>query len=184
MQCPKDKGESLSSIILSGNLAAHQCPVCEGTWVSADDYESWQASLSDRSIEPVPADLDLGYEPSPLDAKGGLCPDCGGYLARARIGLKHPFYVERCVKCGGVWCDRGEWPVLEHLGLHVAVEQLFTSDWQLRSREREYLDRERRATVEKLGDDLAQRVFDLADQLAKHPNGDFGVAYLMRRFEQ
>lgn len=184
MQCPKDKGEQLHPITLSDNLAAHQCSACDGTWVSIEDYTSWQNQWSTREIEPVPADLDVGYVPSPKDAQGGLCPDCGSYLARARIGVKPQFYIERCVQCGGIWCDRGEWAVLEQLGLHVAVEHLFTPDWQMRSRDREYADRERRATVEKLGEELAHQVFDLADQLAQHPNGDFGVAYLMRRFEQ
>nr|WP_255527189.1 zf-TFIIB domain-containing protein [Oculatella sp. LEGE 06141] len=132
----------------------------------------------------MPTTLDVDYIQSPYDTKGALCPACSYYLARAKVGLKTPFYVERCSNCGGIWCDHGEWDVLETLGLHTSIERLFTSEWQTQVKERDYAEKERRATVEKLGDDLAARVFELAERLEGHPNGDFGVAYLMRRFEK
>ena len=40
------------------------------------------------------------------------------------------------------------------------------------------------AIAEKLGDDLADKVFEIATLLKQHPSGDFGVAYLMRRLEK
>jgi len=43
---------------------------------------------------------------------------------------------------------------------------------------------ERQAVIDKVGVEMAQRVFDLADLLKKHPNGDFAAAYLMRRFDR
>ena len=52
----------------------------------------------------------------------------------------------------------------------------------MRSAEAEF--RERTATAEKLGTDIAEKLFELAKLLEQHPNGDFGVAYLMRRFEK
>ncbi|WP_239651701.1 hypothetical protein [Neosynechococcus sphagnicola] len=61
---------------------------------------------------------------------------------------------------------------------------MFTSEWQVKAREQELAEQERRATLEKLGPELAAQVFALAAALQQHPNGDFGVAYLMRRFEQ
>lgn len=132
----------------------------------------------------MPKTLDVDYVQSPFDTKAALCPECNCYLARARVGLKTPFYVERCPNCHGIWCDRGEWDVLEKLGLHTAIEQLFSSEWQARVKEREYAARERQATIDKLGEDLAEKVFELAELLEGHPNGDFGVAYLMRRFDK
>jgi hypothetical protein len=70
---------------------------------------------------------------------------------------------------------------LERLGLHTTIEQLFSNEWQTQVRERQFSEQERQATIEKLGSELAGRVFELAEALEKHPNGDFGVAYLMRR---
>jgi len=184
VQCPKDKGESLMEVVLTGGLSAHHCPACEGNWIVPEVYYEWQQQQEPRKIEPVPTDLDIGYEPSPLDARAGLCPECHGFLARARISLNPAFYVERCARCGGIWCDRHEWDVLVHLGLQADIPYLFTGDWQQLTREQEYFDRERRATIEKLGEELAQQIFDLAEKLENHPNGDFGVAYLMRRFTE
>ena len=83
--------------------------------------------------------------------------------------------------CRGIWCDYGEWDILEKLGLHTTIEQMFSNDWQTRTRSRQYFDQERQATIDKLGSELANHVFELTEILAKHPNGDFGVAYMMRR---
>lgn len=184
MHCPKDKGESLVSVVLSGGLAAHHCPVCEGNWIEPETYGAWRLHQEELLPVPPPEDTDVGYDPAPQDARAGLCPDCKGFLARSRVSVSPPFYVERCSRCGGIWLDRGEWDVLQQLGWEGAIAYLFTEDWQNLMREYEYADRERRATIEKLGEDLAQQIFDLAEKLENHPNGDFGVAYLMRRFTE
>ncbi|MEP0956871.1 zf-TFIIB domain-containing protein [Microcoleus sp. FACHB-1515] len=182
VRCPKDRKTELESSTLSGNLAVQCCSDCKGTWIPAAEYETWQ-SQHDR-IHDLPATLDVDYVQSPFDTKAALCPECNHYLSRAKVSLKTPFYVERCPNCNGIWCDHGEWEVLEKLGLHTAIEHLFTSEWQIRIKARETAEREREATIEKLGEDLAARVFDLAERLENHPNGDFGVAYLMRRFDR
>jgi Zn-finger nucleic acid-binding protein len=184
VQCPKDRKVTLTVSRLSGDLPAQCCPDCKGTWIPAEEYQTWQSRQTRTNSYPMPKTLDVDYVQSPLDTRAALCPECSCYLARARVGLKTPFYVERCPSCGGIWCDRGEWDVLEKLGLHTAIEQLFSSEWQARVKEREYAARERQATIEKLGEDIAQKVFELAELLEGHPNGDFGVAYLMRRFDK
>ncbi len=185
MQCPKDRKIALVEGVLSKQLNVKACPDCKGTWIPSEDYQTWQRQRSHptTAAELVPAILDVEFVQSPFDAKASLCPECRSYLARTKIGMKTPFYVERCPSCGGIWCDRGEWDALEKMGLHTAIEQLFTSEWQSLSREREHFAQEKQATVEKLGEDLANQVFLLAEALERNPNGDFGVAYLMRRFE-
>ncbi|HIK53740.1 MAG TPA: zf-TFIIB domain-containing protein [Synechococcales cyanobacterium M55_K2018_004] len=182
MRCPKDKTELLDRE-LAGGLVGKHCPTCEGDWIPPEDYYHWQQQQQ-HPFKIAPPRFDLDFTPAEADAKAGLCPDCNAYMSRARIGTKTPFYLERCGRCNGVWCDRGEWDALVTLNLHGSLEQLFTSEWQTKVKELEYADRERRATVEKLGDELANRVFELAEMLERHPNGDFGVAYLMRRFDK
>lgn len=186
MQCPKDRKITLADGTLVGNLAAKCCSECQGSWISPEDYQRWQSQQSrPKTIaELVPKVLDAdGFEPSLYDAKAAFCPECGIYLTRIKLGMKTPFYVERCLSCGGVWCDRGEWEALEAMGLHIAIEQLSSQEWQSLAREREHLAQERQLTIDRLGEALAQQVFELSELLEKHPNGDFGVAYLMRRFE-
>lgn len=186
LQCPKDKNVTLESQVLADNLPVMGCPSCKGIWIPAEEYKAWQAQQDAKApaVENVvPKILNVEFQQPPQDTRAALCPDCNRYLSRAKISLKTPFYVERCLACGGIWCDRGEWGVLEKLGLHTCIEKLFSANWQERIREVEYAYRERQATIDKLGPDLAAKVFELAELLENHPNGDFGVAYLMRRFD-
>lgn len=184
MKCPKCKNIYLLDGTLPGNLAVKYCSDCKGTWIPAAEYEAWQAVQPQSPLvnpDLLSHTLDVDIVQSPYDTKAALCPECSRYLSRAKVKLRTPFFVERCLTCQGIWCDYGEWDVLSQLGLHTTIEQLFTSEWQTRVEKQQQAHKEREATIEKLGPELAARVFELAEVLAKHPNGDFAVAYLMRR---
>ncbi len=170
--------------VLAENLAVECCPDCKGTWIPSGNYKAWREQYPPVSPDLMPKTLDVDYVQAPADNRAALCPECGRYLSRAKVSLRSPFYVERCLSCGGIWCDYGEWDVLVAMGLHTAIDLLFSAAWQAKVRERELAEQERQATIEKLGLDLATKVFELAELLQEHPNGDFGVAYLMRRFNQ
>ncbi|MEM6435006.1 MAG: hypothetical protein AAF773_14320, partial [Cyanobacteria bacterium P01_D01_bin.115] len=123
--------------------------------------------------------------PPSLDNRAALCPDCKHYLVRGRIQLKElMFFVERCPNCQGYWCDRGEWDVLQQLQLDQHLNYIFNDQWQAQVKALDLTIREKAATIEKLGPEIADKIFELATLLENHPNGDFGVAYLMRRFEE
>ena len=189
MFCPKHPQESLLIGELVDGLKASNCPTCNGSWIASEDYQSWQTTQTDPSLSiddlMVPINQDIDYQPSRYDNRAGLCPNCGFYLVRGRINLrKVAFFLERCPACKGVWCDSGEWDVLSELGLSAYIPVLFTDEWQSRVRVAESELREQVATAEKLGPEIAERLFELATLLENHPNGDFGVAYLMRRFEK
>jgi Zn-finger nucleic acid-binding protein len=185
MQCPKCRADLVNGI-LSDMLLTKHCSECEGDWVSADKYRRWQAEHS--SLPTNPASLvknyDLPHTPSPWDEKTATCPECSRIMSRGKVSLKQPFYIEHCMTCGGTWFDRGEWEILETIGLHTNIEQFFSATWQSQVRASQAITRERQALIDKVGTDLAQKIFDLADVLEKHPNGDFGAAYLMRRFDR
>lgn len=184
MQCPKCQQGELQLIALRHDLNVQCCSHCHGMWIPPEVYAQWRHQQPLPNLDDLPKALDVDHSLTLLDSRAALCPDCGCFFSRAKVGSKRPFYVERCPKCEGLWCDRGEWDVLEQMGLHTIIDQLFTSEWQTKIRQRELAERERQATMEKLGEDLALRVFELAELLEKHPNGDFGVAYLMRRFDK
>lgn len=196
MLCPKDLKTPLSPSNLTPEppeLSAYRCDDCKGNWIPSESYQKWRAQHPNPP-SPDPSRcrevLNVDFVQSAYDTKAALCPECKHYLARAKVSLKTDsdsaaaFYVERCSNCNGIWCDRGEWEILTKLGWHTTIELLFTQEWQARVRKCELADQERQSLTDKLGDDLAQQVFQLASVLEKHPNGDFAVAYLMRRFEQ
>lgn len=187
--CPKESGIELQNGELTPGLKTQCCPDCGGVWLAAEAYSNWQRQQIDPDapfvLSILPLSLNLPFRGSPLDNRAGLCPACRHYLVRGRINLKTgSFFVERCPNCKGYWCDQGEWQILEKLGLHTHLEQIFSGDWQAQLRDLELAEREKQATIEKLGPEIAAKLFDLARLLEDHPNGDFGVAYLMRRFEQ
>ncbi|MGD1899062.1 MAG: zf-TFIIB domain-containing protein [Phormidesmis sp.] len=188
MRCPKEPTIELAPSQLTEGLDAHCCPSCSGQWLPKFNYQRWQAmnaGLEAIPDEVLPLTLETDYSAVPLDSRAGLCPECGTYLKRARLNLqKSSFYVERCPICEGFWCDRGEWDVLEALGLHIQIPIVFNLDWQARVRVLEQAERQRAAVIEKLGPALADQVFDLGESLAGHPHGDFAVAYLMRKFDK
>lgn len=189
-QCPKERGIILQAGEIASGLSAYCCPKCGGAWIPPKNYSNWRCQQGDANgplspILPSNIELEKDFQPSPLDAQAALCPDCKHYMVRGRVNLKSDsFFVERCPNCKGLWCDVGEWPVLEALGLNIQIEQIFSGEWQTKVRELELLERERLATIEKLGPAIADRLFELTELLEAHPNGDYGVAYLMRRFEQ
>lgn len=188
MRCPKENTVEMVPAQMAENLTVQCCPSCSGNWIPAQLYQRWQALNAGLDAIPkqaLPLTLETAFQPAPLDGKAGLCPECGTYLKRSRLNLKNnSFYIERCPLCDGLWCDQGEWQVFEALGLHVQIPIVFQPDWQARVRKLEQVERQRLAVIEKLGPEIASRIFELGELLNGHPHGDFGVAYLMRKFEK
>ncbi|MGD1902213.1 MAG: zf-TFIIB domain-containing protein [Geitlerinemataceae cyanobacterium] len=188
MQSPKDRQVSLTEETQPDGLRVYRCPSTEGVWVDRADYATWQESLN-AAEPPKMTEIVRRLEasdasPAPEDGRAALCPVTGRLLIRARVDTPTPFYVERAPEEGGFWLDRGEWEILTQLGLHVRLDVLFSSEWQAKLRDCQQVERQKQATTDKLGKDLAQQVFELADALRAHPNGDFGVAYLMQQFDR
>ena len=46
-----------------------------------------------------------------------FCPEDGYILARFHVGSSHPFMIDQCRNCSGVWLDGGEWEALQAGGL-------------------------------------------------------------------
>lgn len=187
MQCPKDKNLTLIDGILENSFLVKYSPETGGIWLPREEYRAWVADqppyeLNLLAVVQLMSQID--FQPAPEDPQVGICPETGRLLARARVNTRRPFYVERSGFDGGIWLDRGEWEVLSMLGLHLQIDSLFSGDWQAAFREVQTLERQRQATIEKLGLDLAAQVFEVGEALRKHPNGDFGVAYLMQQFDR
>lgn len=182
MNCPKCRSELVNGI-LSDMLLTKHCQGCEGDWISGHNYQTWKSERPNIPVNPdvLVENYHFPYTPSGLDAKTAPCPACGCIMARGKVTLKQPFYLEHCLTCGGIWCDRGEWTVLEQLKLDTNIAQIFSGVWQAQVRANHLNELERQAVIDKVGVEMAQRVFDFADLLSQHPNGDFAAAYLMRK---
>ena len=177
----------LEDAVLNDIIPVKYCPKSEGFWISVKDYEDWLASLPSwyAPEETLPYYNQFeDFVPSPFDGKAGLCPECGTYLSRSRINIKQPFYIERCMSCGGIWFDSGEeWKVLEELGLHTKIHEIFSSQWQAKVRQHQQEMINRETVINKLGEEIAEYVFQLTEILENHPQADCAATYMLRRFE-
>ncbi|TAF51303.1 MAG: hypothetical protein EAZ61_10930 [Oscillatoriales cyanobacterium] len=187
MQSPKDSSVTLVEETLAEGLVVYRCPSTGGFWLERSRYEAW---LSDET-HAIPSISEMVHRlgtiptnPAPEDSRAALCPATGRFLIRARVDTHPPFYVERSPEGGNFWIDQGEWDVLIQLGLAPQLDVLFSSEWQAKLRDFQQIERQKQATIDKLGEDLARQVFELADALRAHPQGDFGVAYLMQQFDR
>ncbi|MDQ2096353.1 MAG: zf-TFIIB domain-containing protein [Tychonema bourrellyi B0820] len=187
MECPKCKHPNLEGGTLAGSMLVRWCPNCYGIWIPGREYETWQKNQRQWSLKSdkrKPGAISIEFTPSPYDSKAALCPEDGHYLSRAKVPFSRvPFYIERCKLCGGIWLDNGEWDILESLGFHMEIDQMFSPNWQFKARLQELVERERQVLIEKLGPDVAGYVMELAEVLADHPHADCAATYILRKAE-
>lgn len=180
MQCPKCK-HSLGEVTLAPGLVAPHCDECDGHWLRGYEYAQWQRSQP-KAIAALERLAILDQEtwtPAPQDTKAALCPECGRYLSRVRVGWLSSFYLDRCTDCEGIWCDGGEWALLGKLNYQSSLDQLCQPEWQNRAQMVQKRHSEEQELQEKLGESLAQQVITLTQTLAQHPDGPAAIAYLV-----
>ena len=152
MKCPVCKDVSTEELELEEGLAAQQCPGCGGQWVNGAAYLRWVEQRGPKAPDDEPTAPPAGVTEPPVNdnLKAKLCPECGRFLTRAKVGRGVEFSLDRCGSCGGIWFDRHEWDVLKGRGLHDDVHFVFSDAWQA-----EVLRRDREAQHDRL---LAQRI--------------------------
>jgi Zn-finger nucleic acid-binding protein len=121
--------------------------------------------------------------PSPVlasnaDRRTGPCPFGHGLMGRARVELDTPFYLERCVHCGGVWFDAGEWQRLATSHLLGSLLEFWTPAWRWRSQQETARKAERDRLAMRLGPKLFEKLQALATTLNNHPARDEALAFL------
>ncbi|TMB09829.1 MAG: hypothetical protein E6J66_13620, partial [Deltaproteobacteria bacterium] len=102
--CPKCKTQTLAPLAEDrvtdpDTVPPSRCTRCRGVWLPH--------GAVDQHV--VPPSLDTEPAATSADEIPGFCPGCRGLLVRARVEASHPFHLDRCPACAGVWFDAGEW---------------------------------------------------------------------------
>jgi Zn-finger nucleic acid-binding protein len=115
---------------------------------------------------------------SDADRRTGACPIGHGLMGRARVDLDTPFYLERCMLCGGVWFDAGEWNQLATSHLLGSLHEFWTPAWRWRSQQEKVRKAELERLKTRLGPELFAQVQAVAAALREHPARDEAMAFI------
>ena len=179
MLCPVCKTVTLANEDLQQNLTAKTCKQCGGRWLPSYQYWKWLdkhgATLPEK---PIDAGLSLPVDDSPA---GKVCPECGHFLSRKRVGHGIDFHLDRCNNCGGLWFDLNEWEVLLSRNLHDEVHFVFSSAWQkqVQRDDAKHVQAERLEKI--LGHEDYAKMIEIAGWIRSHPNKSTILSYLAEK---
>lgn len=177
MTCPVCKTVELQNEDLLENLIAKACKQCEGRWIPSFQYWRWL----DKHGDTLPEKPKEEAEPLPVEDSGAgkLCPECGHFLTRRKVGHGIDFCLDRCNNCGGIWFDKNEWEVLLSRNLHDEVHYVFSSSWQKQVREDETAQLFEERIEKILGPEDYAKIKDITTWIHSHPHKSTIVSYIL-----
>lgn len=176
MYCPACRKHSLHRTESEDAPQRLACGECGGQWVKSFQYWKWLKAHGENLPERPPEE---GAR-LPVEDSGPpkLCPECGHFLTRSRVGHGVEFHLDRCGVCGGLWFDRNEWEVLKSRNLHDDVHFIFSAAWQHRIAEEEYRQAYEKRVRDTLGSGDFERVRAFKAWARAHPRRNTIMAFL------
>ncbi len=180
MKCTGCNKGSLLPGYLDGQLKAHMCSHCKGSWILVEDFVEWKKHnpdhhFSGQAIFSGQAMLEQDLS----DTKKALfCPMSGTLMRKFRISSTHEHKLDYSAAVGGIWLDCGEWELLKSEGLAESLNALVTQQWQNQIREQSAKQNFSDIYKEKLGEEPYTRVKEFRTWLDKQPNKADLRAYL------
>jgi Zn-finger nucleic acid-binding protein len=164
MNCPKCKIATLQSVVAYSSEAPRKCDSCGGFWVPIEQIPKiiQQQEELETLLTPVEA-------PDGHDARAALCPNGHGVLSRARVEVEEGFFLDRCVHCGGIWFDQGEWQKIASAHLLSDIANFWTLPWQKKQREAVQEKAYLQWAKETFGAELLTQLSTVATALQGHP---------------
>jgi Zn-finger nucleic acid-binding protein len=176
MKCPVCATTSLESLDPNALPQRLVCGRCGGQWIKAFQYWKWLKAHGENLPEKPPQEGKSLPVSDSTAAK--LCPECGHFLRRSKVGHGIDFHVDRCTACGGIWFDKNEWEILESRNLHDDVHFIFSSAWQHGVvKEEQRQDYEKRVEAI-LGKEAFARVKEFKAWVESHPRHHTIKAFL------
>ena len=174
--CPKCKSPTLAPFgavrtsVAAADVPPSRCTQCKGVWLP---HEAVEAHLA------PPAQEAEAVAAPHADGLPGFCPRCRNLLARARVEADHPFHLDRCPLCRGVWFDAGEWAAVASTEWLSHLDDLWDPIWRKRVREHRAVNRHLETLEHALGPDVHRKVMAAVEALREHPNRSLGLSFLI-----
>ncbi|MFL5450767.1 MAG: zf-TFIIB domain-containing protein [Myxococcales bacterium] len=129
---------------------------------------------------PLPGTIEVSKAiPAKADARSGVCPLCRGVLVRARVEGEHPFHLDRCPICAGIWFDSGEWAAIAASEWLTHLDDLWDPVWRKRVRERRAEKRHLETLEHALGPEAFEKMTEVVRLLRGHPMRSLGLSFLI-----
>jgi len=115
MNCPRC--DKVMNPVRPDEVAAQQCPKCEGHWLEGEDLRRLETTVNVRWLEwrTLP--------PEELQAREVACPRCRPreIMKKVRSERDRHVLLDVCGRCHGVWLDGGELRAIQEMGLVAAI---------------------------------------------------------------
>jgi len=172
--CPKCKTNTLAPLADRPSadpamVPPSRCTHCHGVWLPREAIV--------QHLAPVPVEVEQSAPGA--DAMSGFCPRCRGLLVRARVEEPHPFHLDRCPVCAGIWFDAGEWALVAGSEWLSHLDDLWDPVWRRRVREQRAHQRHADELERALGPETLQRVRAAIEALRDHPMRALGLSFLI-----
>ena len=176
MNCPVCKDVVLANEELLENLKAKVCRQCGGRWIQSFQYWRWLDKHGGTLPEkPAAESVELPVDDS---TAAKLCPECGHFLTRRKVGHGVDFGLDRCNSCGGIWFDKNEWEVLVSRNLHDEVHFVFSTAWQKQIRNDETTESFENRIESLIGADDHEKLKQVANWINSHPHKSTILGYI------
>jgi Zn-finger nucleic acid-binding protein len=179
IKCPACADVLLAEFQLEPTLTAGACSQCRGVWIPAQHYWDWlQQQQQERQETPAAAAQKTAGQPLADTTPGRRCPECGHFMTHAKVGHGVSFHIDRCIACGGVWLNAGEWEALRAKGLHTKLHFVTSPAWQAANAREQLAAVHEHVIRKKLGDADFEQIRRIRKWIESHPHRAELYAYL------
>ena len=176
MNCPVCKNSVLVSFELRPTVTAQKCPACGGQWLGSLQFDKWIEAARTGGAGNTAASA----APSHVTELKGIriCPECGHFMARFKVGASLAFTLDRCGNCGGTWFDQNEWEILQGSEVWDQIHLIFSPAWQARIRHAGQVEHLQALFAERVGAADFAEAKRVKAWLEKHPHREAILGYL------
>ena len=153
--CPNCSKTQLTIQEPTANLAAQQCPSCNGYWIKLNDYRKWQKNT--EQLTAVTNDIEVEAE-TVESTHALLCPESGGLMTKFRVSSDTDHRIDWSAHSDGIWLDSGEWELLIEKGVADKLNQIFTEQWQDKILNETSKNTKEQRLIEQLGEENYSRL--------------------------
>lgn len=176
VKCPKCvKAPPLRFQQALGNPKSYCCGTCEGQFLPANDYVSWQQGRGEVLPEKSESAGAFDFEDS---VRAMICPACRSIMMKYRVRNDLPFQLDFCRRCNGAWLDKNEWNALFARNLHDEINFMFTEGWQAKLNREILESRLEELFKKRVGEDAYQRAADFKEWMVQQEHKSEIVAWL------